>query len=297
MRKLNAFSALVTGLMLVSLTGCDGQKWSEQQVDSFMLVTQKGGPTLGYSPQSGVKLLTVDGFAFKDLNRNDSLDAYEDWRLPAQERAADLALVGKYFDVVEQPEQADFAICLIQEPSTGIGYSAADVKRGGNGYLPFSLQYDDYTARDARAVSIAGGDPMEKTTNRSFRGKTVKAYNRDDMVMVQQTKKAMGDRPVIVIIETGRPVVLSEIEPSADAILISFKVQHQALLDIISGQSEPSALLPMQMPADMKTVEEQQEDVPRDLRCYQDADGHTYDFAFGLNWTGIIDDARVKKYK
>ena len=89
MRKLNAFSALVTGLMLVSLTGCDGQKWSEQQVDSFMLVTQKGGPTLGYSPQSGVKLLTVDGFAFKDLNRNDSLDAYEDWRLPAQEGGRD----------------------------------------------------------------------------------------------------------------------------------------------------------------------------------------------------------------
>ena len=56
-----------------------------------MMVTQQDGPTLGYSPQSGVKLLTVDGFAFKDLNRNDSLDAYEDWRLPAEERAADLA--------------------------------------------------------------------------------------------------------------------------------------------------------------------------------------------------------------
>ena len=77
------------------------------------------------------------------------------------------------------------------------------------------------------------------------------------MVMVQTTKQAMGEKPVVVIIETGRPVVLTEIEPSADAILISFKVQHQALLDIISGKAEPSALLPMQMPADMKTVEEQ----------------------------------------
>ena len=82
-----------------------------------------------------------------------------------------------------------------------------------------------------------------------------------------------------------------------DAILISFKVQHQALLDIISGKSEPSALLPMQMPADMKTVEEQQEDVPRDMRCSKDGAGNSYDFAFGLNWSGIIDDARVKKYK
>ena len=213
------------------------------------------------------------------------------------EEPIDLSLLGKYYEVVEQPEKADFALCLIQEPSTGVGYSTDDVKRGGNGYMPLSLQYDDYTATDARAISIAGGDPMEKTTNRSFKGKTVKTYNRDDMIMVQETKKAMGDKPVIVVLETGRPVVLSEIEPSADAILISFKVQHQALLEIISGKAEPSALLPMQMPADMKTVEEQQEDVPRDMRCYQDADGHTYDFAFGMNWNGVINDERVKKYK
>ena len=209
----------------------------------------------------------------------------------------DLALVRKYFEVVEQPEQADFALCLIQEPSSGIGYSKEDVQKGGNGYMPLSLQYSDYTAVDARATSIAGGDPMEKTTNRSFKGKTVKTYNRDDMQMVIDTKKVMGDKPVVVIVEIGKPVVLSEIEPAADAILISFKVQHQALLDIISGKSEPSALLPMQLPADMKTVEEQQEDVPRDMRCYQDADGNTYDFAFGLNWQGVIKDERVKKYK
>ena len=209
----------------------------------------------------------------------------------------DLALVRKYFEVVEQPEQADFAICLIEEPSTGFGYSAEDVKRGGNGYVPYSLQYDDYKAVDARSVSIAGGDPMEKFTNRSYKGKTVKAYNRDDMLMVSETKRAMGEKPVIVILETGRPVVLSEIEPKADAILVSFNVQHQALLDIISGKNEPSALLPMQMPADMKTVEEQHEDVPRDMRCYQDADGNTYDFAFGLNWQGVIKDERVKNYK
>ena len=209
----------------------------------------------------------------------------------------DPALVRKYYEVVEQPEQADFAICLIEEPSTGFGYSAEDVKRGGNGYVPYSLQYDDYKAVDARSVSIAGGDPMEKFTNRSYKGKTVKAYNRDDMLMVSETKRAMGEKPVIVILETGRPVVLSEIEPKADAILVSFNVQHQALLDIISGKNEPSALLPMQMPADMKTVEEQHEDVPRDMRCYQDADGNTYDFAFGLNWQGVIKDERVKNYK
>ncbi|MBO5594566.1 MAG: beta-glucosidase, partial [Prevotella sp.] len=91
MKKLSLLTTALLALAGWLSAGCSGQKWSEQQVDSFMLVTQKGGPSLGYSPQSGVKLLTVDGFAFKDLNRNDSLDAYEDWRLPAEERAADLA--------------------------------------------------------------------------------------------------------------------------------------------------------------------------------------------------------------
>ena len=57
----------------------------------YTLVTNTGGQTLGYSPKSGVKILVVDGFAFKDLNKNGKLDKYEDWRLSADERARDLA--------------------------------------------------------------------------------------------------------------------------------------------------------------------------------------------------------------
>ena len=52
----------------------------------------------------------------------------------------------------------------------------------------------------------------------------------------------------------------------------------------------------MQMPADMTTVETQREDVPFDMQCLQDADNNTYDFAFGMNWKGVINDDRVKKY-
>ena len=116
--------------------------------------------------------------------------------------------------------------------------------------------------------------------------KTAKVYNRDDLTVVQQTRKAMGNKPVVVIIKAGKPVVL-----------ISFGVQNQAMLDIISGKAEPSGLLPMQFPASMAAVEHQLEDLPRDMECYVDAAGNSYDFAFGLNWSGVIDDARVKKYR
>ena len=162
--------------------------------------------------------------------------------------------------------------------------------------MPISLQYSDYTAEYAREVSIAGGDPKESFTNRSYKGKSTVASNKSDMELVINTKKEMGDKPVVAIVSIGRPMIMSEIEPYADAILLSFSVQQQAILDIITGAAEPSALLPMQLPANMKTVEEQYEDVPQDMECYVDAEGHSYDFAFGMNWSGVIDDARVKKY-
>ena len=66
-------------------------KWKETPKGSFNLVENQGGQTLGYSPMSGVKILTVNGLAFKDLNKNGKLDAFEDWRLPYDQRAKDLA--------------------------------------------------------------------------------------------------------------------------------------------------------------------------------------------------------------
>ena len=207
--------------------------------------------------------------------------------------AADL--LGKYYDLVASPAEADFAIVVIDAPTSGTGYSAEDVKKGGNGYIPISLQYSDYTADHAREVSLAGGDRLEKSANRSYKGKSVKTANKSDLQTVIDTKKAMGDKPVITVISTGKPFV-PEFEPYSDAILVSFGCQNQALLDLISGAVEPSALLPMQLPADMKTVELQMEDVPFDMHCYVDADGNAYDFAYGLNWSGRISDARTEKY-
>lgn len=208
-----------------------------------------------------------------------------------------LQVVSKYYAVVDKPEQADFAICFIQGPMSGTGYDANDVKKGGNGYMPISLQYNDYTADYARVTSIAGGDPKENFTNRSYKGKTVKTANRDDMQMVIDTKKAMGTKPVIVALTLTRPAILAEIEPHSDAILVGFGTSNQPFLDLVSGKNEPSGLLPCQLPRDMKTVEEQAEDMPRDMVPYTDADGNKYDFAFGMKWNGAINDARVEKYK
>ena len=204
-------------------------------------------------------------------------------------------LLSKYYEPVSDPSEADFAIVVIEAPTSGTGYSMDDVKKGGNGYVPISLQYNDYVAEHAREVSLAGGDRLEKSANRSYKGKSVKTVNKSDLQTVIDTKAAMGQKPVITIISTGKPFV-PEFEPYSDAVLVSFGCQNQALLDLVSGAVEPSALLPMQLPADMKTVELQKEDLPFDMDCYVDADGNAYDFAYGLNWSGRIDDERVQKY-
>ncbi|NQU81193.1 MAG: glycoside hydrolase family 3 C-terminal domain-containing protein [Bacteroidetes bacterium] len=204
-------------------------------------------------------------------------------------------IVKKYFNVTDNPDEADYAIVFINSPNTGSGYSAADAEAGGNGYVPKSLQYGAYTAKFARDPSIAG-DPRD-VLNRTYKGKTITPSNTTDLGMVLDTKKAMNGKPVIVSLNMSNPAVFGEFEKETDAIVVNFGVQVQAILDILTGAAEPSGLLPMQMPADMKTVEEQYEDVPHDMKCYADSEGNTYDFAFGLNWAGIISDARTEKYK
>ena len=208
----------------------------------------------------------------------------------------DRALVEKYYDWADNPEEADFALVMVREPQPGNGYDVNDRKKGGNGYVPISLQYRPYKAEFARTTSIAGGDPKELFTNRSYKNKSVKTLNETDLDLVIDTKKKMGNKPVVVVVNVSRPAVLSEMEPYADALLLTFGVQNQAVLDIVSGAAEPSALLPMQMPLNMKTVEEQCEDVPHDMIPLVDADGNAWDFAFGLNWSGVIQDARTQKY-
>ena len=207
-----------------------------------------------------------------------------------------LELAKKYFNVTENPDEADIALVFIQNPAATIGYDKEDVKNGGNGYFPISLQYGDYTATAARAKSIAGGDPLEKSNDRGYNIKSTKTANYTDAKLVSDTKTAMKGKPVVVSMFTSNPMIFSEIEKDADGILLNFGVQDQAILEIVTGKAEPSALLPMQMPSDMKTVETA-EDVPYDMKPHKDAAGHAYDFGFGMNWKGVIRDARVLKFK
>ncbi len=215
------------------------------------------------------------------------------WEMPVN---PDLA--GGYFELAESPESADVAIVVITDPENGrtAGYSAEDAEAGGNGFLPISLQYDTYTADTARDPSLAGDAREGDVLNRTYRGKTVTAKNKSDLELIRQTVRAMDGKPVIVILKLSNPTVVAEFESAIQGLVLNFNVQDQAVLDVLTGVVEPSGLLPMQMPANMATVEAQFEDVPLDMEPHVDAAGNAYDFGFGLNWDGQINDARTGKY-
>jgi len=204
--------------------------------------------------------------------------------IPAEDKIpVNTKIIGEYFDVVDNPDDADCAFAFIVSPSNA-GYTKKD------GYLPVSLQFRPYTAEHAREKSVAGD-------NRSYKGKTVTTRNEPHLDMVLETKKLMGSKPVIVFARTLNPFICAEFEQAADAIILDFAVQTGALMDIARGKVEPSGLLPFVMPKDMAAVEKHCEDLPFDIEPHKDECGNSYDFAYGLNFSGTIKDERVSKYR
>ncbi|MBB4037760.1 beta-glucosidase [Dysgonomonas hofstadii] len=268
------------------------QEGYDAQLKSIVMLKNKGN-VLPIKERKSVYIPEVYSPAVKDWWGN--------WSKQSLQMPISLDLLKKYYDITDDPAKADFAIVFISGPysnNDGGGYDKKDRKAGGNGYVPITLQYGTYTANDAREHSIAAGDPVvdPTITDRSYKGKTVTASNTMDLRTVLNTREMMGDKPVIVVTNLSRAMVFNEFEDKVDAILARFSVKEQAILDIISGKYEPSGLLPMQMPANMSTVEKQYEDVPFDMECHKDTEGNVYDFAYGLNWKGVIKDARTIKY-
>ena len=188
---------------------------------------------------------------------------------------ADREEVEPFYDFMDNPDEADFAICFIESPISD-GYSDEE------GFKPLMLQYRPYTAVSAREKSIAGGDFREKSDNRSYKDKTNKAINESDLDIVINTRKQMPDKPLIVVIRMSTPCIVAEFEQYADAILVDFGVETKAILTMVSGQAKSSGRLPIRLPANMETIEAHSEDVPFDYEAYTDSVGNTYDFGYGL---------------
>ena len=247
------------------------------------------------------------------------------WSLPIDE-----ALASQYFNLVtdtlaapsgpngaytendiiratdEQLAACDMVLVFMSNPSTGSGYDDAT-----GTYLPISLQYNEYTADGefVREESVSQGivktvveTPYGPTTSssredRSYYGESTVASNLSDLTNVLDLAARLPEScKIVTCINASNAMIFSEFEAEVDAILIGFAIPDSNFLPVVAGQVEPYGLLPIQMPKDMDAVEKQLEDLPRDMEVYVDANGNAYDFAFGMNWSGVINDERVAKY-
>ena len=94
--------------------------------------------------------------------------------------------------------------------------------------------------------------------------------------------KAYGETSrLITLVDLNRPAVLSELNSVSDAMLGTFGISDQAMLDVVFGRHTPTGKLPFELPSSMAEVEQQLEDVPDDTA------NPLFPFGWGLSYEGI----------
>ena len=69
---------------------------------------------------------------------------------------------------------------------------------------------------------------------------------------------------LVTLVDLNRPAVLTELKDMSGALLGTFGVSDEAMLDIVFGRHNPVGKLPFELPSSMAEVEAQLEDVPDD---------------------------------
>lgn len=216
----------------------------------------------------------------------------------------------RYFgaeNMVDNASEADFAVVMITGPNNSNGTAG----------VPQTAQWGPYTKTVGREVSIGGywfhadgtavnayeipnpaaGDYKENMSNIGYTtaGTTNAANMQSVLDVLLDTKAAIGDKPVILLLNYRNAVCPAEVEPYADAILAGCWATEEAFMNLATGVYEPTALSAITFPRSMDLIEMSAEDVP-DTTPYVDSDGNVYQFGFGLNYSGRIVDERTEKY-
>ena len=256
-----------------------------------------GGMVSGWRGPSYQKATATIGFSVPELEKyfNVITDTIGDPTGTAPDGTAEAQLSDITAPSAEELAKVDFILMPMNGP-----------------YTAPNLQYHGRTATGARNPSIGGemqtitfNDGYEMQTsvrkaNLSYWNKTVADATTITQLQKLEELKALGlAAPIVVVMKANNSGAMCwhEVEPLADVIFYRYgSVSDAAAAQIVAGKVEPTALLVNQQPISMEVVDKDKEDVPRDLECYVDAAGNAYDFAFGLNWSGVIKDERVATY-
>ena len=84
--------------------------------------------------------------------------------------------------------------------------------------------------------------------------------------------------PTVFVTTLERPLILTNVQSHAAALLGDFGIGDKPLLDLISGKVKPDGKLPFELPSSIEAVQNQKSDVPHD------SVNPLYHFGFGLKY-------------
>ncbi|WP_051633673.1 glycoside hydrolase family 3 protein [Bacillus sp. UNC41MFS5] len=94
--------------------------------------------------------------------------------------------------------------------------------------------------------------------------------------------------PTITAINMTNPWLIDQIEPNAAAVISTFGVKTEAIVDVIRGKFNPTGKLPFTIPANKDAVDNEVGDIPGYVEApsytYKNKNGDTYGFDFGLSY-------------
>jgi len=105
---------------------------------------------------------------------------------------------------------------------------------------------------------------------------------------VDRVKQIEAAKPTVLVINMITPWVINEVEPGAAAVLATFDIKAEALLDVVRGRFKPTGKLPLTVPADQTAVDRKAPDVPGYAEpadyAYKNSAKDRYVFGFGLSF-------------
>ncbi|MFN7935733.1 MAG: glycoside hydrolase family 3 N-terminal domain-containing protein [Bryobacteraceae bacterium] len=107
-------------------------------------------------------------------------------------------------------------------------------------------------------------------------------------VDVARVKQIEAAKPTVLVINFINPWIINEVEPGAAAVVGTFDVKAEALLDVVRGRFNPTGKLPLTIPASQAAVDRNAPDVPGYAEsfdyAYKNGVKDQYVYGFGLSY-------------
>ena len=157
----------------------------------------------------------------------------------------------------------------------GVKFYVSDVN-DANAWKKYGIRVDQPEEADViiKKIKTPHSPPQGSMVEKLFRQGRLN-YSEEELDDI------LGDLegiPSVIVANLERATILTEVNETADALIVEFGVEDDVLADVLFGQRKPTGKLPVELPSSMEAVEKQYEDVP------YDSENPLYEYGYGLTY-------------